>query len=59
MQLKIWEKMKVWRGPQKTIENEYCLQAGKVILDCFVKVKKENMNIAIAQINEIGRIYGF
>lgn len=25
----------------KTIENEYCLRAGKVILDCFMKVKKQ------------------
>jgi len=25
----------------KTIENEYCLRAGKVILDCFMKVKRQ------------------
>lgn len=25
----------------RTIENEYCLSAGKVILDCFMRVKKQ------------------
>jgi len=30
-----------WPLMQKGIENEYCLREGKVILDCFMKVKKQ------------------